>query len=142
MHLSLDARLYDDGKTTLGATISRGFWDQEAGPTVRPPGFLLTLAAWAGDGERILATAIAALEQRLARQKMIANNRNDFQMSSLNAKPAWAEAWHLWTIFIPRRSITGRLLFGQVWRRYDGRPGIYKKFIEFAHDHDGRSTTA
>ena len=26
---------------------------------------------------------------------------------------------------------------GQVWRRHDGRRWIYKKFIEYASDHDG-----
>jgi hypothetical protein len=25
---------------------------------------------------------------------------------------AWANAWHLWRIIIPRRSITGRLVWG------------------------------
>jgi hypothetical protein len=49
----------------------------------------------------------------------------------VSAKPTWAEVWHLWTVFIPRRSITGRLVFGQVWRRHDGRRWIYKKFVEY-----------
>ena len=49
----------------------------------------------------------------------------------MSAKPTWAEVWHLWTVFIPRRSITGRLVFGQVWRRRDGRRWIYKKFVEY-----------
>jgi hypothetical protein len=44
---------------------------------------------------------------------------------------AWAEVWHLWTVIIPRRSITGRLLWGRVWRRHDGRHWIYKKFAEY-----------
>jgi hypothetical protein len=44
---------------------------------------------------------------------------------------AWAEVWHLWTVIIPRRSITGRLLYGRVWRRHDGRHWIYKKFVEY-----------
>jgi hypothetical protein len=51
------------------------------------------------------------------------------------AKPAWAEVWHLWKIIIPRRTITGRLARGTVWRRYDGRGWIYKKFVEYAPDH-------
>jgi hypothetical protein len=50
-------------------------------------------------------------------------------------KPAWAEVWHLWKIIIPRRTITGRLACGTVWRRYDGRRWIYKKFVEYAPDH-------
>ena len=45
-----------------------------------------------------------------------------------DSRPAWAEVWHLWRIIIPRRSITGRLVYGQTWRRHDGRRWIYKKF--------------
>jgi hypothetical protein len=47
-------------------------------------------------------------------------------------KAAWAVVWHLWKIILPRRSITGRLVFGKVWRRHDGRRWIYKKFIQHA----------
>jgi hypothetical protein len=50
---------------------------------------------------------------------------------SLQRAPAWAEAWHIWTVIIPRRSITGRLVYGKVWRRSDGRHWIYKKFTEY-----------
>jgi hypothetical protein len=56
------------------------------------------------------------------------------RMLSLSAKPPWAEVWHLWTVVIPRRSITGRLVVGQVWRRHDGRHWIYKKFVEYKAD--------
>jgi hypothetical protein len=49
------------------------------------------------------------------------------------SKPAWANVWHLWTVFIPRRTITGRLACGKVWRRHDGRRWIYKRFVEFEH---------
>lgn len=37
------------------------------------------------------------------------------------------ETWHLHRIYMPRRSITGRLLFGVVWRRRDRNRWIYKK---------------
>jgi len=47
-----------------------------------------------------------------------------------------SDAWHLWRVLIPRRSITGRPVLGQVWRRHDGRRWIYKKFIEYAPDRD------
>jgi hypothetical protein len=47
----------------------------------------------------------------------------------VSSKPASAKAWHLWTVFVPRRSITGRLVRGQVWRRHDGRKWIYKRFL-------------
>jgi hypothetical protein len=50
---------------------------------------------------------------------------------SLTSKPAWAEVWHLWNVIIPRRSITGDLLRGKVWRRHDGRRWIYKRFTEW-----------
>jgi hypothetical protein len=46
----------------------------------------------------------------------------------LGSKPVWV--WHLWTVIIPRRSITGRLVYGRVWRRSDGRRWIYKQFVE------------
>jgi len=51
-----------------------------------------------------------------------------------SSKPAWANVWHVWTVIIPRRSITGRLVSGRVWRRHDGRRWIYKKFVEYAND--------
>ena len=60
----------------------------------------------------------------------MATDSHHLQIPNVSAKPAWAEVWHLWTVFIPRRSITGRLVFGQVWRRHDGRRWIYKKFVE------------
>jgi hypothetical protein len=42
-------------------------------------------------------------------------------------RPTAAMTWHLWTVIIPRRTITGRLVRGQVWRRHDGRHWRYKK---------------
>jgi len=63
---------------------------------------------------------------------MHAESQERFKILNLSPKPAWAEVWHLWKIVIPRRSITGRLLTGQVWRRFDGRRWIYKKFIEYS----------
>jgi hypothetical protein len=50
---------------------------------------------------------------------------------SLGSKPAWAKLWHLSTVRIPRRSITGKLIYGKVWRRHNGRRWIYKRFVEF-----------
>jgi hypothetical protein len=63
---------------------------------------------------------------------MHAEGQERLRILSLSPKPAWAEVWHLWNIIIPRRSINGRLLTGQVWRRHDGRRWIYKKFIEYS----------
>jgi hypothetical protein len=61
-------------------------------------------------------------------------DRDNHNHVDLSPPPAWAEEWHLWTVIVPRRSITGRLVFGKVWRRYDGRRWIYKKFVEYAND--------
>jgi hypothetical protein len=47
----------------------------------------------------------------------------------LRQRPETATVWHLRTVIIPRRTITGRLVRGQVWRRHDGRHWLYKKFI-------------
>ena len=47
----------------------------------------------------------------------------------LRSKPSWAAVWHVWTVIIPRRSITGRLVYGRVLRRHDGRHWIYKKLM-------------
>jgi hypothetical protein len=65
---------------------------------------------------------------------MIAERANNHRLLDLSPQPAWAEVWHLWTVIVPRRSITGRLVFGQVWRRRDRRHWIYKKFTEYARD--------
>jgi hypothetical protein len=51
--------------------------------------------------------------------------------NSLQPGPVWTGVWHLWTVIFPRRSITGRLVNGKVWRRHDGRRWIYKKFVEY-----------
>ncbi len=56
------------------------------------------------------------------------------QLLNSSPKPTWAQLWHLWTVILPRRSITGRLLYGRVWRRHDGRRWIYKEFSEFEQD--------
>jgi hypothetical protein len=58
---------------------------------------------------------------------MSARNDDALRILSLNPKPAWAEVWHVWKVLVPRRSITGRLVSGTVWRRHDGRRWIYKK---------------
>ncbi|MET4477976.1 hypothetical protein ABIB66_002503 [Bradyrhizobium sp. F1.13.3] len=43
---------------------------------------------------------------------------------------AWTELWHVWFVIIPRRTITGRLAYGNVWRRWDGRRWIYKRMTQ------------
>jgi hypothetical protein len=61
---------------------------------------------------------------------MIAGNEKQ-TLTDFNPQPAWAEAWHLWTVFFPRRSVTDRLR-----RRHNGRHWTYKKFIEFTTERD------
>jgi hypothetical protein len=48
------------------------------------------------------------------------------------ATNAQTSGWHLWTVIIPRRSISGKLVSGQVWRRRQGGKWAYKKFVEYA----------
>ncbi len=47
--------------------------------------------------------------------------------------PAQSELWHPWNVMIPRRTITGRLVWGTVWRRRDGRHWIYKQYLSRHH---------
>ena len=44
---------------------------------------------------------------------------------------AWQTVWHLWRVVIPRRTITGKLVWGQVWRRRERGHWIYKKVVEY-----------
>jgi hypothetical protein len=61
---------------------------------------------------------------------MTSKSHTNIQMLGLSVKAAWAQTWHLWKVIVPRRSITGRLVFGDVWRRHDGRRWIYKEVID------------
>jgi hypothetical protein len=63
----------------------------------------------------------------------MANGFDVLQILNPSPQRAWADVWHLWIVVIPRRSITGRLLWGRVWRRHDGRHWIYKKFVEYSN---------
>jgi hypothetical protein len=38
----------------------------------------------------------------------------------------YESVWQAWNLIIPRRSITGRLVWGRVWRQWDGDRWIYK----------------
>jgi hypothetical protein len=58
---------------------------------------------------------------------------NITEVWSLESMPAWANVWHIWTVLIPRRTITGKLVCGRVWRRHNGRHWIYKRFVEFQY---------
>lgn len=66
---------------------------------------------------------------------MIAESDNYTSMD-FNPPASWTEIWHLWTVIVPRRSITGQFVYGKVWRRHDGRHWIYKQFTEYTHSCD------
>jgi hypothetical protein len=53
----------------------------------------------------------------------------NIRMPGWNQRTAETSTWHLVTVIMPRRTITGRLVRGQVWRRHDGRRWLYKKFV-------------
>ena len=38
---------------------------------------------------------------------MIADGRGQAEHFEMSPPPAWAETWHLWTVLMPRRSISG-----------------------------------
>jgi hypothetical protein len=68
---------------------------------------------------------------------MVAAKSGDIDQSvGSRSGPARADAWHLWTVIIPRRSISGRLVWGTVWRRSSGRSWAYKKFVEYLDNGD------
>jgi hypothetical protein len=58
----------------------------------------------------------------------------DLTPETSTPRSSWTEVWHLWTVIVPRRSINGRLVYGKVWRRHDGRQWIYRKFTEYSED--------
>ena len=62
--------------------------------------------------------------------RIIARKHDFLRMLGPRQRPPYSEVWHLWTIILPRRSITGRLLWGTVLRRRDDGRWIYKKYIE------------
>jgi hypothetical protein len=70
---------------------------------------------------------------------MIENRKDSVLKPELSARAPRAGVWHRWTVIMPRRSITGRLLFGPVWRRHDGRRWIYKRFFA-ANENSARSS--
>jgi hypothetical protein len=61
--------------------------------------------------------------------RIIAMQARHFLMPSPKQTPTY-EVWHLQTVIIPRRSITGRLLWGTVLRRRKDGRWIYKQRVE------------
>lgn len=62
--------------------------------------------------------------------RLIAINPDLSRMLRPKQRLPYDEVWHLWTVVVPRRSITGRLLWGAVLRRRDGGRWIYRKYID------------
>jgi len=62
--------------------------------------------------------------------RIIANMHDIFRMLGPKQRSPYDEVWHLWTIIIPRRSITGRFLWGTVLRRSDDGRWIHKQRVE------------
>ena len=73
-----------------------------------------------------------------SRRGFMTDRRNHIDTTDPAAAPAWADLWHLRFVLMPRRSITGKLVRGMVWRRRDGHRWIYKRFTEF--DERGNSS--
>jgi hypothetical protein len=61
--------------------------------------------------------------------RVIASKHDTLRMLGPKQTPP-NEVWHLWTVTIPRRSITGRLLWGMVLRRRKDGRWIYKQRVE------------
>ena len=59
---------------------------------------------------------------------IIASKHGVLRLLAPKRRPPYEEVWHLWMVIIPRRSITGRLLWGTVLRRRDDGRWIYKKY--------------
>jgi len=59
------------------------------------------------------------------------NLQNHASPQKSSSKPAWVYVWHVWKVIIPRRSITGRLVYGRVLRRHNGRRWIYKNLAKY-----------
>ena len=62
--------------------------------------------------------------------RMIASTLNVFRARATKQRPPYEEVWHLLSVLIPRRSITGRLVRGTVLRRRDDGRWIYRKYTE------------
>ena len=66
---------------------------------------------------------------RTTMPRIVTTRLDIFRMLAPKPRPPYEGVWHLWQVFVPRRSITGRLLWGTVLRRRDGGR-IYKKCIQ------------
>src|SRR6476646_8444024 len=65
------------------------------------------------------------------RESLMANSSETDSAVRSGPRRGWSDAWHLWRIIMPRRSISDRLVWGLVWRRNRGGRWVYKKFVEY-----------
>ena len=63
-------------------------------------------------------------------QRTIESPLDVFRMRAAIPRFPYEEIWHPWRVFVPRRSITERLVWGTVLRRRDNDRWIYRKYIE------------
>jgi hypothetical protein len=83
--------------------------------------------------EAVTAILPSTAKRRMPRRTTMKMASHDaHQMLGLTSKPPWAQTWHIWSVIIPRNSITGRLVWGRVLRRHDGRRWIYKTTVVHA----------
>jgi hypothetical protein len=71
---------------------------------------------------------------------LLAKNREALRALAMDRRVPSIQVWHIWTVLIPRRSITGRLVWGTVWRRRDSGRWIYKQYIESPETVQNRRT--
>jgi hypothetical protein len=61
--------------------------------------------------------------------RIYASKHDVLRMLAPRQRLPYEEVWHLWKVIVPRRSITGRLLWGTVLRRRDDDRWIYRKYM-------------
>ena len=61
---------------------------------------------------------------------ILAHNQDALRELGQNQRVPDDQIWHVWTVTIPRRSITGSLVWGTVWRRRDDDRWIYKRYTD------------
>ena len=66
--------------------------------------------------------------------RALASKHDAFRLLGARSRLPYEEVWHLWTVVMPRRSITGRLLWGTVLRRRDDGRWIYKQYTPASDD--------
>jgi len=69
-------------------------------------------------------------------RSLMANSSETDSAIRQDVRKGRSDAWHLWRVIMPRRSIAGRLVWGMVWRRNRGGRWVYKEFVEYSDDGD------